>query len=508
MHSLLQKPFVTSLLILLSGALQTLTIAPFDAWWLGPLSILLLLWVTRALEPESKGRPILFGWLFGLGLFGSGASWVYVSIHTYGHASPPLAGSLTVIFVLGLALFHAFQFWLYYKIRTESIFINALIFGALWILSDTFRTDFLTGFPWLFLGYGHLDSPLAGWIPVLGVYGLTAIVVASGLVLYLAIQHRQALATRMALTVVVAIWLSGPLLNHIQWTNNTGEKLKLAMLQLNIPQELKWLPSQRRKTLRLLENMTVEHWDHDVIVWPETAVPLLYDRARPLLRGIERQAIKEDVNIITGIPYRQLDDKNRQIALHNSIFSFGKGEGLYHKQKLVPFGEYVPLEKHLRGLIEFFDLPMSDFRRGPTEQDLLLSKGQRVAPFICYEVVYPDFVAQRAAQADYLLTISNDSWFGTSIGPLQHLQMAQFRAAENGRYMVRATNNGVTAMIDEKGQITARSKQFVQTALSAELSIFSGSTPYSRYKSMPLLMLSAGIVFFFVLIRKRKSGST
>lgn len=506
MHSLLEKPSLVALLVLLSGAFQTLTIAPFDLWWLGPLTILLLLFSTGALDPKQPGRPILYGWLFGLGLFGSGASWVYVSIHTYGYASPPLAASLTVLFVMGLALFHAFQFWLYYKIRTPGVMVNALIFGALWVLSDAFRSDFLTGFPWLFLGYGHLESPLAGWIPVLGVYGLTAIVVATGLALSLWLLQSQTLATRIVLLAVAAFWICGMMLKQVQWTQDTGEELDVAMLQLNIPQELKWLPSQRRKTLRLLENLTVEHWDHDVIIWPETAVPMLYDQALPLLKGIDQQAIREDVNIISGIPYRKLDEKKRQLALHNSIFSFGQGEGINHKQKLVPFGEYVPLEKYLRGLIAFFDLPMSDFKKGPAEQDLLKSRNHHVAPFICYEVVYPDFVARRAEHADYLLTISNDSWFGTSIGPLQHLQMAQFRAAENGRYMVRATNNGVTAMIDEQGRITARSEQFVQTVLSAKLKIFSGQTPFSSVKSVPLLILCSGIVFFFVLIRKRKTG--
>ena len=503
MDALRQKPFAIPLLILVSGALQTLTLAPFGAWWLAPFSILLLLWSSKALHADTPGRPILYGWLFGVGLFGSGASWVYVSINTYGHAPPPLAASLTLVFVMGLALFHAFQFWLFYKIRTPSIRTNALIFLALWILSDAFRTDFLTGFPWLFLGYGTLDSPLAGWIPIVGVYGLTAILVASGLVMTVLINDTSSLASRSAAVILIALWIAGPALNKVEWTRDTGDELKVAMLQINIPQELKWLPSQRRKTLRLLENMTIEHWDHDVIVWPETAVPMLFDQARPLLQRIERQATKEDVNIITGIPYRDYDEGSRKNTLHNSIYSFGKGEGINHKQKLVPFGEYVPMENQLRGLIAFFDLPMSDFNKGPAKQELLRSKSHHVAPFICYEVVYPDFVAQRSENADYLLTISNDSWFGTSIGPLQHLEMAQFRAAENGRYMVRATNNGVSAMIDHKGQITAQSEQFVQTSLSADLKIFAGRTPYSIVKSAPLFILCAGILFFFVLVRKR-----
>lgn len=503
MPSLTKKPTVVALLIILSGALQTLTLAPIAWWPLGPISIILLVWATQALDFKVSGKPVLYGWLFGLGLFGSGASWVYVSIHTYGYAPAPLAAFLTIVFVAGLALFCAFQFWLYYKIRSTSMYMNAVIFAAIWLLSDAFRTDFLTGFPWLFLGYGHLSSPLAGWIPVLGVYGITTLVVGTGLALYLCIQGYNSKKNKIIAASTLAVWLAGYPLNEIKWTTEQNEKLSVAMLQINIPQELKWLPSQRRKTIRLLENMSVEAWDHDLIIWPETAIPMLYDQALPFLKKFGNVAKTHNTNIITGIPYRELNEQGQTIALHNSIFSFGEGDGIYHKQKLVPFGEYVPLQDLLRGLIAFFDLPMSDFRKGPPNQDLLLSHDWSVAPFICYEVVYPNFVAKQAQGADYLLTISNDSWFGASIGPLQHLEMAQMRAAENGRYMVRATNNGVSAMINEKGQIVAQSEQFVATTLSSQVTLFDGQTPFSRIQSTPLFVLASGIVFFFVLIRRR-----
>ena len=187
--------------------------------------------------------------------------------------------------------------------------------------------------------------------------------------------------------------------------------------------------------------------------------------------------------------------------MHNSITSIGSGEGLYHKQKLVPFGEYVPLQDILRGLIAFFDLPMSDFRKGAEDQALLKSQGYHVAPFICYEVVYPDFVAKQAKSADYLITISNDSWFGNSLGPLQHLEMAQMRAAENSRYMIRATNNGISAIINEKGRILAKTEQFVETVLESNFQVRSGRTPFSYTGSYPLFLLC----FIYILWRLFKS---
>ena len=509
-----------------AGALQTLTLAPFNYWLFGPISIALALWSTQALvvadnnnhgtdsdnntKNNTQAKPARYGWYFGLGLFSSGASWVYISIHTYGHASPPLAGLLTLVFVTGLALFHALLFALYFKFRSQNQALNGALFTAFWVLSDAFRTVFLTGFPWLFLGYGHLNSPLAGWIPIIGVYGISMIIVATGAVIALWTIPFQLtntkLPVKLAITLLIAIaWIVGPTLNTIDWTKKREQTLSIALLQTNIPQELKWLPSQRRKTLKLLEDMTQENWGTDLIIWPETAVPMLFDQAKPLLDRMAKKASKHKANIISGIPYREYNKQTKATTLHNSVYSFGEGSGINHKQKLVPFGEYVPMQEVLRGLIAFFDLPMSDFRKGPSDQALLLSHGHQVAPFICYEVVYPDFVASRASEADYLLTISNDSWFGASIGPLQHLEMAQMRAAENGRFMVRATNNGISAIIDHKGQISAQTEQFVKTTLQSHIELYTGQTPFTKYGSSPVFIFSSLLVFLS-LFRRRKAN--
>ncbi len=191
-----------------------------------------------------------------------------------------------------------------------------------------------------------------------------------------------------------------------------------------------------------------------------------------------------DTTLITGIPFRP----EGQQRYHNSIMALGSGEGVYLKQRLVPFGEYVPLEEQLRGLISFFDLPMSAFSPGPADQPPLRAGAFRIAPFICYEVVYPDLVASGARNADLLITISNDSWFGNSIGPLQHLQMAQMRALENGRYMIRGTNNGISAIIDHRGRITARTGQFVEESLSGKVEVMLGETPFSSFGSRPIIV--------------------
>ena len=503
----LPKPLILVCLVL-AGALQTFTLAPYSYWLLGPVSIILILLCTQALSPSTKPvNGFLYGWLFGLGLFGSGASWVYVSINTYGNAPPILAGSLTVIFVAGLSIFTALNFWLYFKLRGNSKALNGLLFAAIWVLGDAFRGVFLTGFPWLYLGYAHLNSPLNGWIPVIGVHGLSFITALTGAAIALMINTWKDVtpcskAQQYGLPLVaIILWSSGPILNQVNWSQakvfdepSAKHELSVALIQTNIPQELKWTRTQIPKTMRLLEKMTAETWQSDLIVWPETAVPRVYDQARPYLNTMSRLAKQHDTNIISGIPYREPAAENNRYIFHNSIVSIGQGEHIYHKQKLVPFGEYVPLEDLLRGLIDFFNLPMSNFRTGAEDQALLKSFNSTVAPFICYEVVYPDFVAKQSAEADYLITISNDSWFGTSIGPLQHLEMAQMRAAENARYMVRGTTNGISAVIDERGNIIDQSEQFIQTTLHSKVRLLEGRTPFSYTGSLPIFILALLLV--------------
>ena len=238
--------------------------------------------------------------------------------------------------------------------------------------------------------------------------------------------------------------------------------------------------------------MTLSSKRVDLIVWPETAIPVLKENAEGFLSMMGRFAADRNSALITGVPIRQ--EVRHEPRYFNGITAVGEGDGVYLKQKLVPFGEYVPLQDVLRGLIAFFDLPMSDFARGPSDQAMLQAKGYQIAPLICYEVVYPDFVANLAAQSDILLTISNDTWFGTSIGPLQHLQMAQMRALEAGRWMIRATNNGVTALINPFGQITTQIPQFEQGIMYGEVVPMHNFTPYLQWRSWPLIILCSLLI--------------
>lgn len=476
-----------------AGAIFVLGLSPFDLWPAVILSQALLAWHWLRM-PEMAVRT---GFLYGAGFFLAGASWVYVSIHIYGRAAPPLALLLTTLFCLGLATLFAMQGWCFRRFLPPRALSLLLGFPALWVLFEGLRSWLLTGFPWLYAGYAGISTPLAGWAPLTGVFGLSLLFAA--LAAGLAVTATSALRLR-----AVALWLlgaslvmvTGGLLQQRSWTEASNTSLSVALYQPNIPLERKWDRREFRSILRQYEEATAPLiGEHDLILWPESAVPAYKHQVDGWLSAIAQRLKRADAALISGIPIRDAG------ARYNSILGMGNAEGEYHKQKLVPFGEYVPLESWLRGLIAFFDLPMSNFVRGPANQSMLTLGSLSIAPFICYEIVYPDFVARHSREADFLITISNDSWFGRSIGPLQHLQMARFRALETGRPLLRGTNNGVTAIIDHRGGIQQSLPQFEEAVLRGEIQPRRGSTPYMLTGSLPILAVA--VIALLVAWRRR-----
>jgi len=489
------NPWFGAATLLVAGALQTLTFSPFHLWWLGPVSAFLILLITLNQASEKLFRS---GWLVGLGLFASGASWIYVSISEHGNTSIPIAIVLMVLFVAGLALFHALAFWFWGKLAKQCQIRRLILFPAIWVLGDWLRGWLLTGFPWLYLGTAHTDGPLGGLAPVLGVHGVTFWVVATGAAAYAVWWMSRASRTKPAIaTLILALipWFAAPAVKQADWTELSKDPVTFATMQGNIPQQIKWDPDFLRDQIVAYLGMTEEHWQKDIILWPETAIPIPQNQAGQIIAHIQDR-LGDQSTLITGIPWYGYSEHIEDNTFHNSIMAIGNGSGIYHKQKLVPFGEYVPLQGLLRGLIGFFDLPMSSFSPGPDNQSPLQANGINVMPYICYEVAYPDFVAFNARHSGLLLTISNDGWFGDSLGPLQHLQIARMRALETGRYMLRGTNNGVTAIINEKGDITERIPQFQRAVLTGEVFTAKGSTPYMQTGSWPVLTLALILIVF------------
>ncbi|HET8849916.1 MAG TPA: apolipoprotein N-acyltransferase [Marinobacter sp.] len=487
--------WVRAAILLIAGALQTLTFSPFHLWWLGPLSLFAILLVALNLPASRLFRA---GWLVGLGLFASGASWIYISISEHGNTSTAIAVVLMVLFIAGLALFHGLAFWFWGKLAKNSLVRRLILFPAIWVLGDWLRSWLLTGFPWLYLGTAHTDGPLGGLAPLTGVHGITfwiAATAAAAVGAWWLVREGRPKAAASAAVLTLIPWVTGPVLKQVDWTELSDTPLSVAAMQGNIPQNIKWDPDFLRDQIVTYLGMTEEHWQSDLILWPETAIPIPQDTAGAIIDHIATE-LGEGSTLITGIPWYGYSARLEDNTFHNSIMAIGNGEGIYHKQKLVPFGEYVPLQGLLRGLIGFFNLPMSSFSPGPESQSPLTAGDVNIMPYICYEVAYPDFVAFNARNAGLLLTISNDGWFGDSIGPLQHLQLARMRALETGRYMLRGTNNGVTAIIDDKGAITERIPQFERAVLTGKVYTASGSTPYMHTGSWPVLTLAVILVVF------------
>jgi len=501
------KDWLGYLFATLAGAIVTLSLAPFNLWPLGIISTALLAWLLAGQTPLQAAK---LGWFYGLGLFGSGSSWVYVSIHVYGHASLPLAMLLTLIFSAGLALLTSATCYAYTRWLRSLPTGQTLGFATAFVLGEWLRSWFLTGFPWLYLGYAHLDTPLAGWAPVAGVFAISFIVALSGAVIANGVKQRSILAKPVLVpfAIVILLWLTGFALKQIDWVYPADKPpVKIAMVQANIPQDIKWDRDQYWPTLKLYQQMSASLWDQaDIVIWPEAAIPGIYQVAKPFLDEISEQAAAANTSLITGLPYYYPQTDTQPARYHNSVMALGAGSGTYHKQRLVPFGEYVPLEGLLRGLIDFFDLPMSAFTSGSADQALLTAGDITLAPLICYEVVYPDLSADWLPQADMLLTISNDAWFGHSIGPLQHLQMAQMRALEGGRYMLRATSTGISAIIDQRGHITTQGQQFSKTVITGEALVYSGTTPFARFGNRLIIVVcfAIGISLMVIAAKMRR----
>jgi len=488
---------------LFAGAIAPLSLSPVNFWPAAFISVFVLLMI---LENTSPKQAVKLGWVFGLGFFGVGASWVYVSINVYGNASGLFAAFLTLLFVAGLALLFALQCWFYQ--RYFSTTQRALGFAACWVLFEWLRSWLFTGFPWLYLGYAHINTPLANLAPVLGVLGISfTVVLLSGTLYEMFLVRRQEkvwLSRRMTPCGIRFIMVSVALLylSSLSWVEaESNRTADVALVQANIDQNLKFDPAYLDESLDLYNGLSAPLWQNDIVIWPETAIPLLYQSAGIELAYFDRLASERNSTLVSGILYNE-DNK-----IYNSITAVGNGAGVYHKQKLVPFGEYVPFTAIMESVLQIFSLPMSSLAAGPANQDLLQASGFSLAAYICYEVVYPDFVRKHAHEADFLITISNDTWFGASFGPLQHLQMAAMRALENGRYMVRATSNGVTAFINEKGQIVSQAEQFEIATLQATVPMFQGRTPFSYWGSWPIVLFSFFILLAICLIKLRASKS-
>jgi apolipoprotein N-acyltransferase len=373
-------------------------------------------------------------------------------------------------------------------------------FPAAWVLAEWVRGWLFTGFPWLAVGYSQIDSPLGGLAPLLGVYGLSlAVAVSAGLVWLLV--RGAGRARYGALLGLIVLWLTGGLLGRVEWTEPEGEPIRATVVQANIPQSAKWSEETRIPSLRNYVELTRESFDSDVILWPETAVPDFLHRVRePFIEPLGKEAREAGAELVIGIPVLDLSTQ----AYYNGLVSIGSTEDLYTKRHLVPFGEFMPLKDWLGPLARAFEVPMSDFSSGAEDGPPLLQVGQhQVGASICYEDAFPAEVAEALPDAAYLVNVSNDAWFGDSLAPYQHLEIARMRARENGRWLLRSTNTGISAILDHRGEVEGIVPAFERGAFTSEIQPRTGATPFARVGNWPAVGLASVMLGFAWLFRFR-----
>ena len=461
------------LLAFAAGALSVLAFAPYSLYPFAVASLILLFLLWLDAPPWQAFRE---GWLFGIGLFGVGVFWMHISIDQFGNVGTLLAMIITLLFVVLMALYYGAVGWLAAKMqqRLRGPTRKLVLFSLLWVLFEWLRGWFLSGFPWLALGYSQIDSPLAGWAPLLGVYGvglMLSLSAAALLGLLLVTGHGRPLR----ILLVVVIWGVGGLLNGRAWTQPAGNSISVSIVQGNVSQAEKWNRDNLWSTLDMYADLTRQHWNSDLIIWPETAVPAVASQVESsFLQPMELEARANGSTLLLGVA-EWLPDGN----YYNSMIALGGERAAYRKRHLVPFGEFMPLKPLLRPLIDWLQIPMSDFSAGDSRKPLLDLAGYPAGISICYEDAFGAEVITALPEAAFLVNASNDAWFGDSLALPQHLEIARMRALESGRYLLRATNTGISAIIAPDGGIAAISPVFERDVLNADVTPLQGMTPYA-----------------------------
>lgn len=474
------------LLALIAGALNVFAFAPFGLW---PLQIVTLACMFLLAVREPGWKPAaLIGWAYAFGWCTAGTHWLYISMHRYGGLPGWMSAAAVALLSLYLGVFCSLAIGAAAALRQRcKIGTGAsllLLFPSAFALAEWLRGWVLTGFPWVSAGYAHSIGPLSGFAPLVGVYGLALLAaVAAGA---LALMPTK----RSTGVIAVALCATGLALKPIEWTQPHGQPISVRLLQGNVPQNLKFDPEVVESTLALYYKMVTQA-SADLIATPETAIPLLSRQLPPdYLPQLSAFAAKSNSHIALGIP---ISDGPQNYA--NSMIGLAPSDAgtyRYDKHHLVPFGEFIPMGA--RWFVDMMRIPLGDFTRGDLLQAPFAVRDQRVLPNICYEDLFGEEIATQLSlgkeQATILLNLSNIAWFGDSIALPQHLQISQMRTLETGRPMLRATNTGMTAVIDARGKLAAVLPPFTQGVLATSVQGYEGLTPYSRFGNLPVIVLA------------------
>ncbi|MBY0575464.1 MAG: apolipoprotein N-acyltransferase [Gallionellaceae bacterium] len=485
LFSLIFKLQKSHILALAAGLSCVFGFAPFGIFPIPVLALALLfaLWANAA-TPRTAAWA---GFAFGLGLFSAGIGWIYVALHDYGDMPLLLALPATLLFAAFLALFPALAGYAQARLAGAQRLRTVLAMPAAWVLIEWVRGTIFTGFPWLTFGYAHSDSPLAGYAPLFGAYGVSLVAAISSGLLAMLWHQRWSRHGGAALAMLAVLWVGGALLHTVPWTQPQGEPFSVALVQGNIAQEIKFNEGALAGTLETHRRLAMQH-DAHLTVLPETALPLLRHQIPPqLFEQLRDHARKNGGDMLIG------SFERNNGSYYNSVLTLGTAdEQHYRKQHLVPFGEFIPLRTLLGWLINgVLNIPMGDLARGDARQAPLAVAGQRVAANICYEDVFGEEIIRALPQATLLVNFTNDAWYGYSHAAAQHNQISQLRALESGRMMLRATNTGVTSIIGADGSILQQLPQHQEGVLQGQAQGYEGITPYVRWGNTAVMALIA-----------------
>ena len=490
-HFLESRPGASQLILFVFGALTPLAFAPFGLYFLMPLMLMPVMFSWLFMPPRAAAK--LSFW-YGTGLYLSGTYWLYISIHVFGQAPLWVAIFIMLGLVLIMAAYCSAAGWIISRLARGDTKRLLLIAPAAWVSIEWVRGWFLSGFPWLAIGYSQIDSSLAGWAPLGGVYGVSVVTVLSSAALLAAVIEKGRLRWLCA-GIVILPWVAGAAILPIQWTIESGKLLRTTVVQGGISQDRKWLRDEFQPTLTLYRNAMLEHEDSDLIVWPEVAIPSAIDQVEYYITDLQDKLRQKPKTLLFGILERNAEPEK----VFNSVVTLdGHDRQIYRKRHLVPFGEYFPVPDFVRRWMRLMSLPTSDMSAGDDEQPLLTSlSGEKLAVAICYEDAYAAEQLYALPAASVLINVSNDAWFGDSIAPHQHLQIARMRALEAGRHLVRATNNGVSAFIGPKGELLETAPQFVYATMTMDVIPHTGATPYVRTGNWPVISLLGLILAWY-----------
>ena len=485
---------------LAAGALASFGFAPYAWRWALGAGLVALFWLLRDVRPRAAAAR---GGLFGLGYFGCGVYWVAHTVHVYAHAPLWLAGGLAALLVGYLSLYPLAAAGLAARLCPPGGAARLLCAAALFALFEWLRGRLLGGFPWTPVGQGALDTWYQGYLPALGAYGagglmlLSAAAVAAGLRAGL-----RGAGTALALAALVA--LGGAGLGRAAWTAPVGAAQPVALVQAGVPLSERWRPDFLGKIKRRYRELTATAADAPLVIWPEAAIPQLYRAHRDYYRELRAGALGPDATLLTGAFFAE--DAGGRRRIYTGAVNLDTGER-YRKNRLVPFGEFTPLRGWLAPLYRRMRVRMRDLSASG-DRPAIQVRNQEVGISICYEIIFPEFIRKSAATSGYLVSLSNDAWFGDTRGPWQHLEAARTRAAEAGRELLRVTGTGLTAALGADGRVRARAPQFEPAVLRAEVQPRAGATPYARFGDAPFLALALAGFFGAVLRRRRRADGS